>query len=35
LRATGIIPSFHKPLAQKGIDLPIETFSVQPGDKRR
>jgi pilus assembly protein CpaF len=35
LRATGIIPSFHRPLAQKGIDLPIETFSVQPSDKRR
>jgi len=26
LQATGIIPAFHKGLAQRGIDLPIETF---------
>jgi pilus assembly protein CpaF len=26
LHATGIVPSFHKGLAQRGIDLPIETF---------
>jgi pilus assembly protein CpaF len=35
LKATGIIPAFHRNLSQKGIDLPIETFSVAPGDKRR
>ena len=27
LRATGIIPAFHKNLAHRGIDLPIEVFS--------
>ena len=27
LRATGIIPAFHKDLAHRGIDLPIEVFS--------
>ncbi len=26
LKATGIIPAFHRDLAQRGIDLPIETF---------
>ena len=26
LQATGIIPAFHKGLAQRGIDLPIEVF---------
>jgi pilus assembly protein CpaF len=26
LRATGIIPSFHKALAHRGIDLPVEVF---------
>ncbi len=26
LRATGIIPSFHRDLASRGIDLPIEVF---------
>ncbi len=26
LQATGIIPAFHKDLAQRGIDLPIEVF---------
>ena len=27
LRATGIIPAFHKNLAHRGIDLPIEAFN--------
>jgi len=35
LKATGIIPAFHRPLMQKGIDLPIETFAVPMSDKRR
>jgi pilus assembly protein CpaF len=35
LKATGIIPSFHRALVQKGIDLPIETFAVPASDKRR
>jgi pilus assembly protein CpaF len=26
LKATGIIPGFHKQLAHRGIDLPVETF---------
>ncbi|HEY5624696.1 MAG TPA: CpaF family protein [Gammaproteobacteria bacterium] len=26
LRATGVIPAFHKQLKRKGIDIPIETF---------
>jgi len=26
LRATGVIPSFHKKLARKGIEIPVETF---------
>jgi len=29
LRATGIIPAFHKYLSQRGIDLPIEVFSPE------
>jgi pilus assembly protein CpaF len=28
LRATGIIPAFHKSLKHLGIDLPVETFGV-------
>ena len=28
LRATGIIPVFHKSLKHRGIDLPVETFGV-------
>jgi pilus assembly protein CpaF len=28
LRATGIIPAFHKSLKHRGIDLPVETFGV-------
>ena len=35
LRATGIIPAFHRLLARKGIDVPIETFSPVVNDKRR
>ena len=27
LKATGIVPGFHKVLAAKAIDLPIELFS--------
>ena len=27
LRATGIVPSFHRPLTAKGIELPMELFS--------
>ncbi len=37
LQATGIIPAFHKGLAQRGIDLPIEVFEPnwsQTGMKR-
>jgi pilus assembly protein CpaF len=34
LKATGIIPSFHRSLVQKGIDLPIETFAVPPSKRR-
>ena len=37
LQATGIIPGFHKGLAQRGIDLPIETFEPdwsQMGNKK-
>jgi|KBSSwiStaDraftv2_1062776.scaffolds.fasta_scaffold68849_3 pilus assembly protein CpaF len=34
LKATGIIPSFHRALVQKGIDLPIETFAVPPSKRR-
>jgi pilus assembly protein CpaF len=29
LKATGIIPAFHKNLAHRGIDLPIEVFSPE------
>lgn len=29
LRATGIIPAFHKNLSHRGIDLPIEVFSPE------
>ena len=29
LKATGIIPAFHKNLSQRGIDLPIEVFSPE------
>jgi pilus assembly protein CpaF len=35
LRATGVVPAFHRELRHKGIDLPIETFSVPSGNKRR
>ena len=28
LRATGIIPAFHKPLKNRGIDLPVELFGI-------
>jgi pilus assembly protein CpaF len=28
LRATGIVPVFHKSLKHRGIDLPVETFGV-------
>ena len=31
LRSTGIVPGFHKTLAGKGIDLPIEVFSPEGG----
>ena len=27
LRATGIVPAFHKEVTTRGIDLPIEVFS--------
>ena len=29
LRATGIVPAFHKEVTTRGIDLPIEVFSPQ------
>jgi len=32
LRATGIIPAFHKNLSHRGIDLPIEVFSPEWAD---
>jgi pilus assembly protein CpaF len=35
LKATGVVPAFHRELAHKGIDLPIETFMVPSGNKRR
>ncbi len=34
LKATGIIPAFHKVVTAKGIDLPIETFDPRWGGKR-
>ena len=29
LKATGIVPGFHKKLASRGIDLPIDVFNPQ------
>ena len=26
LRATGVIPAFHKKLGRRGIEIPVETF---------
>jgi pilus assembly protein CpaF len=26
LQATGIVPSFHRMLARKGVDIPVELF---------
>jgi pilus assembly protein CpaF len=34
LKATGIIPGFHRELAQKGIDLPVDTFTLSVSPKR-
>ena len=34
LQATGIIPGFHKGLAQRGIDLPIEVFEPNWSETR-
>ena len=31
LEPTGIVPSFHKTLASKGIDIPIEVFRSPNG----
>ena len=31
LKATGIIPSFHKQLQAKGIDLPVSVFNTHLG----
>jgi pilus assembly protein CpaF len=28
LKATGIIPGFHKQIVRKGIDMPVELFGV-------
>ena len=28
LKATGIVPGFHRPLVAKGIDIPVELFST-------
>ena len=28
LKATGVVPAFHKRLVQRGIDLPVELFSI-------
>ncbi len=36
LRATGVIPAFHKHLKRRGIDIPVETFEpswMDEGDK--
>ncbi len=31
LRATGIIPAFHKHMKRRGIDLPVEVFGMDIG----
>jgi pilus assembly protein CpaF len=33
LRATGVVPAFHRRLARRGIELPIELFSTPPGKR--
>jgi len=35
LQATGIIPAFHKHLARKGINIPVETFEPAWLDDKR
>jgi pilus assembly protein CpaF len=35
LRATGVIPAFHKQLRAKGIDIPVELFEPRWMDKKR
>ena len=38
LRATGVIPAFHKQLMRKGIEIPVETFEpswLDGGDNPR
>jgi pilus assembly protein CpaF len=27
IKATGVVPSFHRRLARRGIDIPVELFS--------
>jgi pilus assembly protein CpaF len=33
LRATGVVPGFQRRLARRGIDLPVELFSLPPGKR--
>jgi pilus assembly protein CpaF len=35
LRATGVIPAFHKKLRAKGIDMPVDLFEPRWMDKKR
>jgi pilus assembly protein CpaF len=35
LRATGLIPAFHRLLGRKGLDVPVEVFSPNVSEKRR
>ena len=31
LRPTGVVPGFQRRLARRGIDLPVELFSIPAG----
>jgi len=33
LRATGVVPGFQRRLARRGIDLPVELFSLPAGKR--
>jgi pilus assembly protein CpaF len=33
LKATGVVPGFQRRLARRGIDLPVELFSLPPGKR--
>jgi pilus assembly protein CpaF len=35
LRATGLIPAFHRLLGRKGLDVPVEVFAPNVSEKRR